>query len=181
MNLFTPEGTEDYITIQCFYYIYKTDDDREVLLLYKKADDPPIEIKDKVKVLKGKFRIPDFFTHNEIVKESIVYRPEDNTSFNSFVAYKENILKRLLKEVEIESQTQKITETNFGQLQPSVAEFLYEGFSSAYLNPQIDLEEFARKEASKIKETAEAKEVKEIKETKEIKEVKEVKEVKKEE
>jgi hypothetical protein len=139
MNILFQKDSEEFVTITLYYFV-ATKNEKETLFIYRTKSDAPDILKDKLKTLTGKFKVPDFFTHNDIIKDSMVFRP-DGLTYQSFVNYKENVIKKLLKEVDIENQKQKIDETNYGLLHPAIAEYLYSAFSDEYLNPVVPLED----------------------------------------
>lgn len=148
MNILFQEDADEFITIELNYYIYKVGD-RESLIVYPTKDDAPKEVRSDVKIMKGKFKVPDFCTHTEIVKDSMVYK-NDGIAYNSFVNYKDNCIKLLLKEVSTDDKTVKVDEKNYGRLNPTVAEHLFAAFNEQYLNPVIDIEAI-KKEKEKEK------------------------------
>ena len=150
MNILFNKDADEFITITLYYHIHK-EGEKEKLFIYRQKADAPKVIADKLKVMTGKFKMPDFFTHNEIVKNSMVYRA-DGLSYQSFVNYKENILKNLLKEVDIENQKQKVDSENCGRLHPAIAEALYNCFNDEYLNPSVSLDDLAKEPEPTIDE-----------------------------
>ena len=136
MSIFFNDS-EEFIILDLLYYIHKDSNGKENLLLYNKKDEASEKIRDNLKTLKAKFKVPNFFDHNNIIKSCVT---AEGIHVN-WPLYKETILKTLLKQIETDDSKQEINETNFGNLHPVLGIMLFEVFNTKYLNPDVNLDE----------------------------------------
>jgi hypothetical protein len=148
MNIFVGNGkdTEEFVMVDCPYLEYLAPDGREKILAYsKEADIPPdvrkeFDVATKFRRLKGKFRMPDFKMHNDLFRESTTYRPNGDP-YTSTHLFKINVLKKLLVRIELDNQAAEIDDKNYGSIDPTIAEALYEAFYTDHLSPILTLDE----------------------------------------
>lgn len=140
MNILLNE--ESYITVELFYIPVQKSGRENLIVFYDKKIIPD-EVKDKVRTIKGKFKIPDFGLHSEIVKESTTYRP-DGTPYVNRALYKGHIIKNLLKKIELDDKAQEINDANYKLIEPVIGDNLFFKFDQEYLNPEITVEELLK-------------------------------------
>lgn len=144
MSIFFNDS-EKYVTVELYYYVFRPSPDVETLLIYRTSEESPDKIRTMLKTLKGKFRLPNFYIHSDIIKSCTIPLPDGGATLN-YALYKESVLKMLLKQIESDNEKQEITDKNYGNLNPLLGEYLFDVFNRKYLSPDIDLDKIIDEE-----------------------------------
>lgn len=141
MSIFADEDPKDkYVYVTVYYIAYDISENNKGIIVFDKESHIPSEVKHKAKEVRAKFLKPDFSAASEIAKESIMHTP-DGKIYQSPPLYRENTLKLLLKQIKTDTHSIDINDENYGSLNSSLADGVFEAFNRIFLNPNPTIDD----------------------------------------